>query len=141
MRNAEHWMDIVRLLAARRPHEEIVIPKGAVAHPRSAGFVKGLGEPKGQLADYELTLQDGGRIHVREYEDRYEVHRDLVSPRVDWVGHLRADAPHWYMVLGAMLSASIAIIIGRKPREIALASAIGAAGGFLVSLLSGAEEE
>ena len=83
------------------PHDSITISKNTIEHPLKAGFRKTIGEPMGQIADYEYVLSDGSRIHVREYENAYEVHWDIRSPTVDPAGHLLYDAPH--ILLSAML--------------------------------------
>jgi hypothetical protein len=134
------WKNVARYLATRPPHEDVTIPKSTIKHPVRAGFVRTLGEPRGQLADYEYVLPDGGRIHVREYEDHYEVHRDLVSPLVDPLSHLRTDAPHWYVALlalaGGATSGALTAASKRKPEEILAASAVGAIAGAILGLIS-----
>ena len=49
-----------------------------------------LGEKKGSVRQYRY-----GNLHVREYDSYYSVHVDNVDPRVDPLGHLMIDAPHF----------------------------------------------
>lgn len=87
------WTAAVRALLARPPHAEIVFEKDAVPDPENSGFARARGKPVGQTADYRLPLRTGGCVHVREFEDRYEVHRDRVAPSASRVGHLLVDMP------------------------------------------------
>jgi len=68
-----------------KPHTSITISKTSIEHPLQAGFKKTIGEPAGQIADYEYIFSDGSRVHVREYKDIYEVHWDVKSPTVDLI--------------------------------------------------------
>lgn len=77
-----------------KPHASITINKTSIEHPLKAGLKKTIGEPAGQIADYEYIFSDGSRVHVREYENVYEIHWDILSPTVDPIGHLICDAPH-----------------------------------------------
>ena len=68
------------------PREEFTVPEGAEE--------TALGDPKGCIRQYRL-----GRLHIREYKDGFELHRDKADPRRDPVGHLMRDAPG-YVALG-----------------------------------------
>ena len=46
-----------------------------------------LGDARGARAQYRH-----GNLHIRMYEDRYEVHTDRADPRRDPLGHLFLDA-------------------------------------------------
>ena len=61
-----------------------------------------LGETRDSLKQYRNV----SGLHVREYRDRFEVHRDKVDPRVDPLGHLLEDSPETLLALGATLLAS-----------------------------------
>jgi len=80
------------------PKGKDVVIKKPVTHPAECGFVRTIGAPKGQIADWELVIEKG-RIHVREYNDRFEIHWDSVSPLIDPEGHLKEDAPKYYIGL------------------------------------------
>ena len=45
-----------------------------------------LGEKKGSIRQYRY-----GNLHVREYDNYYSVHSDIIDPRVDPLGHLMID--------------------------------------------------
>ncbi|HZT34911.1 MAG TPA: hypothetical protein VFA15_03255 [Nitrososphaera sp.] len=62
-----------------------------------------LGSKKGAIKQYRL-----GRLHIREYDDRYSVHLDKISPEVSPLGHLIADAPEY------MVGAAVGFAVGRK---------------------------
>lgn len=70
------------------PWEEIEIPK-EVLHfmPEGAEETK-LGQKNGAKKQYRY-----GRLHIREYDDKYLVHMDKVDPRENPLGHLISDAP------------------------------------------------
>lgn len=48
--------------------------------------------PVGQVANYRLPLSDDSEIHIKEFEDRYEVHRDKCTADI-LLRHLIQDAP------------------------------------------------
>ncbi|AEA46346.1 hypothetical protein [Archaeoglobus veneficus] len=104
------WGEVVSRVLRMDAHVDIVIPKHIVPNPIVAGFIETVGENQGQMKDYELTLPDGRRIHVREYEHCYKVHWDKVSPLVNPVEHLRRDAPDWWKVLLALLGGGIGLL-------------------------------
>lgn len=47
-----------------------------------------LGKKKGSIRQYRY-----GNLHVREYDNYYSVHSDIIDPRVDPLGHLMIDTP------------------------------------------------
>lgn len=70
----KHWDGLVK-------GEEYTIPKSRIIHPMESGFYAiALAEPCGQWHDYGMSLDDGSRIHVHEYADRYDFHRDKYDP-------------------------------------------------------------
>lgn len=85
------WNIIIQEVLRYDYHTDVVVSND-VTHPESAGFERGAGKPQGQQANYRLPLQDGSEIHVKEYSDRYEVHRDRCTAN-NSVGHLVQDAP------------------------------------------------
>ena len=81
----------------------------------------------GQIADYEYVLSDGSRIHVREYENAYEVHWDIRSPTVDPIGHLIYDSPHVLISILYGIAEGLDEYVSTKDCEKALTkAAIGA---------------
>lgn len=80
---------------------------------RPVGFRKtSLGLCNGCNAQYEKIIGEG-RIHVKEYDDRYEMHVDKVAPSVDPVGHLVNDAKVWYILVETVIDSLIKHLIGR----------------------------
>jgi hypothetical protein len=56
-----------------------------------------LGDPKGCLRQY----RGANGLHVREYEEYFEIHQDQVDPRVDPLSHLVRDSPETLVAFGA----------------------------------------
>jgi hypothetical protein len=63
-----------------------------------------LGEPRGARRQF----RNSSGVHVREYEDQYEVHVDRVDPRTDPIGHLLRDSPE------TLLSAAAGLLAARS---------------------------
>ncbi len=49
---------------------------------------------------------------MREYNDRYEVHWDIVSPRVSLIGHLRNDSKFCWIIFSGGIAAMIGSFFG-----------------------------
>lgn len=94
------WDGIAERIRGVPAHVDFRIAKDAVPHPRTEGFVRHTGDPRGQHADYRRPLPDGSGLHVKEYADRFDVHWDKVDPTESFLGHLVADAPHWFLFGG-----------------------------------------
>lgn len=56
-----------------------------------------LGDANGSLRQFRNTTG----IHVKEYEDYFEIHKDQVDPRKDPLGHLFQDSPETILAFGA----------------------------------------
>ena len=61
-----------------------------------------LGWPKKSIKQYRY-----GRVHVHEYNDRFETHVDKINPETDPLGHIIHDAPEVLAVVGAGAAAAI----------------------------------
>lgn len=85
------WDAVVVRVRAAGFHVDVPV-SDALPHPVAAGFAPGRGKPAGQVADYRRPLADGTEIHVREYADRYRVHRDRRSAE-QRLRHLARDTP------------------------------------------------
>lgn len=62
-----------------------------------------LGQKNGAKKQYRY-----GRLHIREYDDKYLVHMDKVDPRQNPLGHLMSDAPE------VLVGLTCAVYGGRK---------------------------
>ena len=110
------WTTVLNRVRSMPPRESIVMPATLLPHPRDVGFIRTLGAPQGQWADWALSQKDGTRIHTVEIMDAdggyYNVHWDEVDPAVDPAGHLAVDAPAWGFALGMVaLLGLVALII------------------------------
>lgn len=113
---------IVSSVLGHPPHREFFIPKKYLPNPEAIGAHPRSGLYKGEQANYGITLEDGREIHLRKYPTGYQVHWDIVSPKINWLEHLRADAPGWYKVLiytialgaGFGVGAAIGYAVGSK---------------------------
>lgn len=106
------WNDIIKRVLEQPPHIDLKVPKDVLPHPSLCGFLKRRGFPHGQRSDWERVLPSGGSIHVKEYDNRYEVHWDIVSPRVSVLGHLRKDSRHCWVLLSGGTAAAIGSFFG-----------------------------
>jgi len=84
-------------------HTDVSISKLDVPHPSTACFVSHFGDWAGQKGDYRLPLPDGKELHVKVYEETYNVHWDLESAINNPLGHLFWDAFHWIVIIGAIV--------------------------------------
>lgn len=71
---------------------EVEVRKGSVKHPRySRGFVRSIGLPQGERANWRKTLSGGECLHVKEYRSFYSVHVDLFDPHEQPLQHFVGD--------------------------------------------------
>lgn len=126
------WTDVVRILRAQPAGSTVRVRKGCLPHPSTFGMGVSLGLPVGQTADYRKVLRGGAGFHVLDFVTHYEAHVDAVHPDVDFVSHLREDAPGKFVGGMAAVGALIGTAIGRSHKSALLGSAIGALAGALV---------
>jgi hypothetical protein len=55
-----------------------------------------MGDPDGSLRQYRNSTG----MHIREFEEYFEVHKDQVDPRVNPLGHLIRDSPETLAAFG-----------------------------------------
>ena len=125
------WYALVPTVLARRPHEDLEMSVDEVLDPEEEGIPKALGEPHGELEDYEINLPDGRRVHIRKFRLYYRAHWDFVSPTFDAIEHLRNDAPPWYVATTTGTGGSIGALVGLAAGGKAGAKAGAAVGGAL----------
>lgn len=96
----------------RMSEDEIVIPKEVREFMPDWAEETVLGFPHGSNKQYRY-----GNLHIREYDNEYRVHVDVVDPRKDKLGHLVHDAPAVLVGAGCALAAGIISykLSGNKP--------------------------
>ena len=99
------WVSVFQQVAASPPHDEFRVPKLGMPHPIDMGFRLASGYPNGSLAQYSYKTSGAGRIHIREYETCFMVHRDWGDPDSGLRGlilHLFNDSPEVLVGLGLL---------------------------------------
>jgi len=94
-----------------------------------------LGDPKGSLRQY----RNGTGIHVREYRDRFVIHKDSIDPRENPIGHLVRDSPETLFALGVSSIISVRQMKKTNPdhkKSPKFPSCLGSPIGFLFLFLS-----
>jgi hypothetical protein len=77
--------------------DAFLISKDILPSIEEFGFVETiLGDPDGCLRQFRNSTG----LHVREYEDHFEIHRDKVDPRANPIGHLIKDSPETLLAFG-----------------------------------------
>ncbi|MHB1440766.1 MAG: hypothetical protein ACYCSO_07245 [Cuniculiplasma sp.] len=98
------WNRIKSRLDEMDYHKSIAIKKSAVPLPSIYdGFKESIGEPEYQIRDVRKRINGTESMHVKEYHDHYEVHRDQVDPSYDPIGHLIEDSPEVLAGLAAAI--------------------------------------
>ena len=92
---ADSWAEVATLLLTLPHHVSLCFSKMGLTHPLSVGFQPRLALPKGQLGSYEATLvpECFGVLHINEFPEYYEVHRDRWSFNRNPLKHALEDAP------------------------------------------------
>jgi len=68
--------------------DEIEVPKEIRPFMLEQAEETRLGQKNGANKQYRY-----GKLHIREYDDKYLIHMDKIDPRKDPIGHLIFDAP------------------------------------------------
>ena len=126
------WDEVRKVLTSSEYHRVLVLPKASIEDPGSAGALRSIGLPRGQTADYRFPPDAACQgVHVQDFGDTWHVHLDIVHPRCDLLGHVRADAPRLgaYASLAAIGGLSGGLVKGSK------GALIGIVGGILVATL------
>lgn len=98
-----------------RAGDRLPVPRD-LAHPRTVGFARPrLAEPRGQVADWVLSVDDGSRLHAHEYGNGVIVmHRDAIDPArgpAAAVWHFVREARAGKVVLG--VAAVVGAVLAR----------------------------
>ena len=113
----ESWRNILNYVLTLPAHQDIAISKHGSPHPLQVGFAFRLGEARGQMADYGVTVSDGRGIHIMEYQDVYLLHWDKADPLTNPIGHILQDAPHYLRILGVLAAAFAGIALFGDSRK------------------------
>ncbi len=122
------WLDIANILTHRPAQTFVRVEKHQALHPRCAGFTHSIGIPRGQSADFRLTLSDCRGLHVQDFGTHYEAHIDQVDPACGVVDHLAANAPEMLVAAGA--GALVGLALGRSGGAALLGLFIGGSLGL-----------
>ena len=82
-----------------RDNDEISIPKTVLPRLPEGYKETLLGDRRGAIRQFRHP----SGLHVREYSDRFVIHRDSFDPRSHPVRHLIHDSPETILALGACL--------------------------------------
>lgn len=100
----DFWKQVVsqalvenRLTVPKSPH-------GFVPRPEDSGlFVKSIGEPRGQVADWRASVPGTVKgVHAVEFTDCYEVHVDRFDPAKKPISHLLLESPGSAILIAAL---------------------------------------
>lgn len=126
------WSNISNYLLAFPFGKKFWVRKSEAEHPSELNFFqKAMGVPQGEIAHWRAFLPHNMSLHVIEYLEGYLVHLDRIDPRKNLTGHLREDAPGWYItLLTSGITGAAYLLGGRK------SIAQGAFIGLLSSILT-----
>jgi hypothetical protein len=85
------WWRVVGQVLALPAHKNLSVSKAGLQHPIEWGFRPASGWRRGASAQYSFPLSNGGRIHLRGYDDQYVLHHEFGNPDAGLSGKLR----HW----------------------------------------------
>ncbi len=96
------WNQVRLILNSFDYHKSIRVSKSEVPPPTvNIGFEESIGEPENQIRDMRMRINGTECMHVKEYDEYYNVHRDRVDPKYDPLGHLMYDSPEVIAAIGA----------------------------------------
>ncbi len=106
------WTNVFQQVMASPPHQDIQVPKLGMPHPIDQSFNSATGYLKGAIGQYSLRTPDGGRIHIREYQTYFVVHRDWGDPDSGLGGlliHFFNDSPEVLLGLAGIVLLGLAL--------------------------------
>lgn len=121
---AATWRDVA-LALYRCPEGAVLrVPKPRVQHPTEGGLRLAIDVPRGQLATYQRTFENGSSLWVKDFGAHY----DASVQRQQLVGmpHPATQAPNT-LAAGAAAGTLIAALLGRTSAALLLGAALGGA--------------
>lgn len=91
-------------------NDEIKVPRELRQFMLERAEETAIGQKNGANRQYRY-----GNLHIREYDDEFLLHMDVVDPRKNPLGHLMADAPE---VLIGLTCAALGGAVGAKTAAI-----------------------
>lgn len=91
------WNQVIQYVLSLPKHTDVIVETWTVPDIPN-DFTERMADNDDQLADYGLALEDDTGIHIKVYDGHYKVHWDEKDPKVDPIGHLVKDAPHWLVI-------------------------------------------
>ncbi len=124
------WRRVLQQLETCPRGTFLRVPRSSVLHPLDAGFQYSIGLPRGQSADFRLTLPDCRGLHVQDFGTHYEAHVDVVDPACDLGEHLFEDAPGALVASAAGLGGLAGLAVGRDGSAALVGVLVGGALGL-----------
>ena len=106
------------------PRDEIEVPKELREFMLDKAEETFLGQQNGAHKQYRY-----GNLHIREYDDKFLVHNDLIDPRKDPMGHLIHDAPEVLIGLACAIfggSQIVKKVINNNSKKLTIISGLSA---------------
>lgn len=98
LKNAAAMVILLHPVLNNMDEGEIEVPKAVRPIMMEDARETSLGERRGARKQYRY-----GRLHIREYDDKYTVHMDKVDPRKNPLGHLLKDSPETLLGIASSL--------------------------------------
>jgi len=100
----DFWKQVVSEALAENRLTVPKSPYGYVPRPEESGlFVKSIGEPRGQIADWRASVPGTVKgVHAVEFTDRYDVHVDRFDPAKKPISHLLLESPGSAILIAAL---------------------------------------
>jgi len=132
------WQDVAKeLIDASGVNKEaslLVLRKQQVPHPTDDdSATSALSLPLGQKQSWRIGVQETNILVIREYDDRYEVSLDWVSPTMEVLESLRRQEPAAFVVGTAALGAALGGSAGKSKEAMLVGGLIGGLLGVLAA--------
>lgn len=106
------WNNVIPRVLKLPVHRDMAVAKSSILYPIKEGFMRSVGDFRGQIADFRRPMPDGKSIHVQEFAEHFLVHWDWRDPSLDPVGHLVQDAPHILLLCSLVGVVVLGLVLG-----------------------------